>query len=334
LIEGDYIQIEKGVIFDVKGLVHTPQKVIAFPRFLPDSGGDRKRGNICYRKIYSISERFEFLQQNLPEFIVHDPVFDEKLCEVPLEDVKRHYRPVNRLEELRHSGDLDALERNALEFMELLKSDAKTPWNALGISGSLLVKLHTPNSDIDPIIYGTENSRKVYEALGSSMQNSKSNVKTYRAEELLKLYDFRLQDTQASFKDFIRTERRKVLQGKFGTTDYFARFVKNWNEIHEKYGDICYKNVGYAKIKAAIEDDSEAIFTPCSYKLQNISVLEGSRFPIEEISSFRGRFCDQARNGETVIAQGKVESVTDNKENREYFRLLLGNKSSDYMILA
>jgi predicted nucleotidyltransferase len=334
LIEGDYIQIEKGVIFDVKGLVHNPQKAIAFPRFLPDSGGDRKRGNIFYRKIYSISERFEFLQQNLPQFIVHDPVFDEKLCEVPLKDVKHHYRPVNRLQELRHSGDLDALERNALEFMELLKSDAKTPWNALGISGSLLVKLHTPNSDIDPTVYGTKNCRKVYEALRFSTQNSKSNVKAYRTEELLRLYGFRLQDTQASFKDFVRTERRKVLQGKFRTTDYFARFVKSWDEIREKYGDICYKNVGYAKIKAAVADDSESIFTPCSYKLQNVSVLEGSHFPIEEISSFRGRFCDQARNGETIIAQGKVEHVIDNKENREYFRLLLGNKPSDYMILA
>lgn len=55
---------------------------------------------------------------------------------------------------------------------------------------------------------------------------------------------------------------------------------------------------------------------------------------IEEIASFRGRFCEQARNGETVIAQGKVEQVTDRKQNREYFRLLLGNKPSDYMLLA
>jgi predicted nucleotidyltransferase len=112
------------------------------------------------------------------------------------------------------------------------------------------------------------------------------------------------------------------------------RFVKDWNEIKAEYGAIRYKNVGYAKIKAVAEDDSEAIFTPCSYKIKNVETIEGVRFPIEEIASFRGRFCEQARTGEAVIAQGKVERVMDNWQNREYFRLLLGNKPSDYMILA
>jgi predicted nucleotidyltransferase len=92
--------------------------------------------------------------------------------------------------------------------------------------------------------------------------------------------------------------------------------------------------MGHAKIKAEIEDDSEAIFSPCCYKIKNVSTREGVRFPIEEIASFRGRFCEQARVGEVVIAQGKVEQVTDNKQRLEYFRLLLGNKPTDYMILA
>jgi predicted nucleotidyltransferase len=204
----------------------------------------------------------------------------------------------------------------------------------MGISGSLLVKLHTPNSDIDPIIYGTENCSKVYKALGSIMQDSKSNVKAYTNEGLLKLYDFRVKDTQASFKDFVRTERRKVLQGKFKNRDYFIRLVKGWDEVGEKYGEIRYKNVGYAQIKAVIVDDSEALFTPCNYEIENVEVLEGVRFPIKKIASFRGRFCEQARKGEVVIAQGKVEKVMDSKQDREFFRLLIGNKPSDYMILG
>ncbi|MEM1589439.1 MAG: hypothetical protein QW175_03350, partial [Candidatus Bathyarchaeia archaeon] len=54
--------------------------------------------------------------------------------------------------------------------------------------------------------------------------------------------------------------------------------------------------------------------------------------PIREIASFRGRFCEQARKGETVIAQGKLEHVTDNRNKCEYFRLLIGNKPTDYMV--
>lgn len=332
--EGDILTDLNGTIFDVKGLVHPPNKVIAFPRFIPDSRGNRIGENLKYTKVYSLSERFQFLEQKFPHYIVYDSVFDEKLCEVPSEDVKRYYKPANRLRELRRSEKLDDLERDALEFMTLLKNDANAPWNTLGISGSLLVKLHTPKSDIDPIVYGSRNCRRVYEALESLMHETKSRVKAYFIEELRELFKFRVRDTQESFKDFVRTESRKVLQGKFRNREYFMRFVKDWNETNTEYGAVCYKNVGYAKIKAIVEDDSEAIFTPCSYRIKNVKILEGARFPIEEIASFRGRFCEQARKDETIIAQGKVEKITDNRQNRESFRLLLGNKPSDYMILG
>jgi predicted nucleotidyltransferase len=218
--------------------------------------------------------------------------------------------------------------------MEILKDSASAPWDVLGISGSLLVKLHAPDSDIDPVIYGSENCRRVYKALESLTQDSRSNIKPYTKEELPRLFDFRVKDTQMSFKDFERVESRKVLQGKFKDRDYFIRFVKDWNEIDEKYGGVCYKNTGYSKIKAAIIDNSEAIFTPCSYKISSAEILEGACFPIEEIASFRGRFCEQARKGEVVIAQGKVEKVMDYRRDREFHRLLIGNKPSDYMILG
>jgi len=332
--EGDLFKDLNEIIFDVKGLVHPPGKVIAFPRFIPDHSGNRSLEGGTYKKIYNLSARFKFLEQNLPMYIIYDPVFDEKLCEVPLENVKCHYKPVNRLRELRCGEKLDELERDALEFLELLKEHTNVPWSKMGISGSLLVKLHTRNSDIDPIVYGTKNCYKVYYALKALQKDPKCPFKVYSTEELHELFKFRVKDTHMSFKDFVRTESRKVLQGRFKNREYFMRFVKDWSETYYEYGAIRYKNVGYAKIKAVVEDDSETIFTPCSYKIRNVETLEGVRFPIEEIASFRGRFCEQARNSEVVIAQGKVEKVRDNSQNREYFRLLLGNKPSDHMILG
>jgi predicted nucleotidyltransferase len=332
--EGDILRDLNEIIFDVKGLVHPPSKIIAFPRFIPDSGGDRKHENIVYRKIYNISDRFKFLEQNFSHYIVYDSVFDERLCEVPIESVKKHYQPDTCLTELRHSEKLDSLEKDALEFLKLLKDYSDVSWSKMGISGSLLVKLHTPNSDIDPIVYGSKNCLKVYLALQNMLKNADASFKPYTREDLKALFDFRSKDTFMNFEDFVRVEPRKVLQGKFKGRDYFIRFVKEWSEIDEKYGETRYKNVGYAKIKAIIEDDSEAIFTPCNYKIKNVEILEGVRFPIGEIASFRGRFCEQARNSEVVIAQGKVEKVRDNSQNREFFRLLLGNKPSDHMILG
>jgi predicted nucleotidyltransferase len=96
-----------------------------------------------------------------------------------------------------------------------------------------------------------------------------------------------------------------------------------------------YKDCGYAKITATVADDAEALFTPCTYKLENVQVVDGAKLePIQEIASFRGRFCEQARTGEAITAQGKVERVTDARTEREHYRLILGNVLSDFMVLS
>ncbi|MGA3192963.1 MAG: hypothetical protein ABSD73_10700 [Candidatus Bathyarchaeia archaeon] len=333
--EGDLIETAAGLIFDVKGSVHPPNRIIAFIRYFPSKEGERRRKGTIYGKVYSLSERYALLSERFPQYLVFDPVFDETLCEVPTGDVKNIYRPAEKLQELRGSAELDLLEGKARQLAEVLKEEANVSWESIGVSGSILVGLHTANSDIDPIVYGSQNCRKVYSTLETMLGSRHEQMRSYTRDELRTLFDFRSKDTATDFESFVRIESRKVMQGKFEETDYFVRFVKNWDEGGEKYGDVEYKNIGYARIKATIADDSESIFTPCKYMLEKTAIIDGPRLPsITEISSFRGRFCEQARNGETIIAQGKVESVTDSKRNLEYFRLLIGNKPSDYMVLA
>jgi len=333
--EGDVIKTAEEDFFDVKGVVHPPKKVVAFIRFVPSIEGNRKLGEMRYQKVYPLSDRYALLEKSFPQYLVYDEAFGEYLCEVPTKAVKKHYKPADRLKEMRQSMELDELEKKALQFAKLLKETASIPWCKIGISGSILVRLHTKDSDIDPIIYGSEDCRKVYYALKTLLKDKERLVKPYDLEDLKKLFAFRSKDTVTSFEDFVRTESRKVLQGKFMGSDYFIRFVKGWSEITEKYGMIRYSNEGYAKIKAKIKDDSDAIFTPCTYEIENVKFLEGTftSKPIEEIVSFRGRFCEQAKTGETVVVQGKVERVQP-EEGCMRFRLLLGNKTSDYMILA
>lgn len=331
--EGDFIESIEGLIFDVKGLVHPPDRLIAFIRYFPDEKGSRKRQGTNYSKVYSLSERFQFLSEKFPEYIVYDPTFDAKLCEVPIQEVRHQYKPAEKLEELRgNSKCLDELEKKALEFADIVKMSANIFPNKVGVSGSIMVGLHNPRSDIDLIVYGVKNCRKVYSIMENFLGEKQGPFKPYTRRGLEALFDFRSKDTVVGFEDFVRSESRKVLQGKFMETDYFIRFVKNWSEIDERYGDVQYVNVGYAKVKATVADDSQSIFTPCVYKISDARVLEGNSFPFTEIASFRGRFCEQARNGEDVIVQGKVERVIDNKRNREHFRLLLGNKPSDYFV--
>ncbi len=330
--EGDLVETGEGLIFDVKGLVHPSDRVIAFIRYIPDEKGERRRGGVTYRKIYSLSERYAFLKEKLPWYFTHDSIFDEMLCEVPINDVKKHYKPVDKLQELRRSKELNMLESRASQLAQLLKEEANIPWKSIGISGSIMVGLDAANSDIDPVVYGSQSCRRVHSTLNSMFKFGHEKIRSYTLEDLKVLFDFRSKDTSMNFEDFVRTESRKVLQGKFMGTDYFVRFVKDWVEVDETYGDVQYKNVGYARIEATVVDDSEAIFTPCTYRIEDAKALEGTEFEtISEIASFRGRFCEQARTGEVVIAQGKVEHVIDRKRNHEYFRLLVGTKPSDHI---
>ncbi|MEM2102413.1 MAG: hypothetical protein QXM22_02730 [Candidatus Bathyarchaeia archaeon] len=334
--EGDLIEDVNGIIFDVKGLVHPPNRVVAFPRFIPHAEGERKRDSVRYSKVYALSTRYGFLKEKFPEYLVQDEVFGEILCEIPADNIKRHYSPVKRLLELRGDKHPDPIERLALELAEVLKESANIPWSSMGISGSILAKLHTKTSDVDPIIYGAKNCRKVYAALVTLADDKKSPLKPHRTRTaLLKLFEFRSKDTHVSFEDFVRTDSRKVLQGTYRGREYFIRCVKDWRETREHYGDVHYTNVGYAKIKATITDDSEAIFTPCTYKIDQTRTLEGTTASgtLSEIVSFRGRFNEHARNGETVIAQGKIERAQD-KKGEEWLRLLLGNRPTDFMVLA
>lgn len=332
--EGDLIQTWANVIFDVKGLVHPPHKIIAFPRYIPDQDGTRQSGKKVYSKIYNLAERFKYLQQNTPQFIVFDPVFDENLCEVPINSITKHYKPIEKLTQLRESKNLADLEYRAVSLAESLKKTAGIPWNNIGVSGSIMAGLSTSRSDIDLLIYGIKNCRKAYMALENLLKDEQSRFKPYSREELQTLFDFRSKDTSMTFEDFVKVESRKAFQGKFDSVDYFVRFLKEWDEETEKYGSVCYKNSGYAKITAIVNDDSETLFTPCTYKIEDTRVINGPNLnSITEVVSFRGRFCKQALKGERIVVQGKVEHVKDNRNSSEHYRIIIGGKPSDYMVL-
>jgi predicted nucleotidyltransferase len=333
--EGELIETKDGIIFDVKGLVHPPDKIIAFPRFIPSTKGNRKRKETNYGKIYNLKERFNFLKNNAPDLIIYDPIFDEILCEVPINKIKNHYNPIHKLKKLRKSKKPLDLEKKALDLLTILKKKSKIPWKSIGISGSILVGLSNLKSDLDPVIYGIKNCQKTYKALEEILKNDSTNLKTYDGEGLKNLFDFRKKDTHMSFNDFVKVESRKAFQGMFLGTDFFIRFVKNWNQITEQYGDVKYQNCGEAKISAIVTDDSEALFTPCTYKVENAKVISGKKkVPLQEIVSFRGRFCKQAKQEEKIIAQGKIEKVQPKHNKSPFYRLILGSKPTDYMILS
>jgi predicted nucleotidyltransferase len=329
--EGDFIETIDELIFDVKGLVHPPDRVVAYLRYFPDGQGRRIRAGINYRKVYSLYDRAKLLAKQWPHYVWKDPFFGREVQAVPVDMVKEHHLPTERLARLRSAVGLNGQERLAVDLAETLAKEAQVPVSKIGLSGSILVGLQTKESDIDLILYGSNASRKCHSKLRPLLETCSQGFRPYASRELRKLYAQRELRAAMPFEIFAKHERLKVLQGKFMGTEYFIRCVKEWDEWSENYGDRRYSQVGRATVRATISDDCESIFTPCIYYIVDAHATGKHRAPTE-IVSFRGRFCEQAHTGEKVLARGMLEKVAD--ERGVTYRLVVGENPLDSLVVA
>ncbi len=333
-IESFYLETREQLFFAIKGLEHPADRWIAVLRYAPDAQrGTRKKGGALFRRLYHFAEQEEFLGAN-SQYLAYDPVFGTTLQSVPRSLVQRIYEPRARLIELVKAGGLQGPEMDAAAFAGLLRKEAGVPWPGLGITGSLLIGMHTAESDLDIAVYGAQNCRKVHRALQKLLED-RSFAELRRLDErgVEELYAQRTADTRMPFDEFVQLEKRKVNQGVFRARPYFVRFIKEIREAGPAYGQLRYAPIGRAAITASIADDREAIFTPCRYNISGVRFLNGT--PVEnlgEIISFRGRFCEQAQTGEAVTAAGTLERV-QNSRGDSWHRLLLGNSPEDTMLV-
>ena len=255
--EGEFIESLEGLIFDVKGLVHPKDRVVAFVRYIPDPQGSRMRGTVAYRKVYEFSERYSYLQRAWPEYLVHDPVFDEEIIEVPRDRISKHYKPLEKTRELLTKPRTN-LEKKTTEMITALASASQIPKEDLGVSGSILVGLAGPESDIDIVVYGSKRCRRVRLAL-KSLFGEERDFRSYGEEKIRTLYESRHRETGVAFADYFRCESRKDFQGRFRGTDFFVRYVKDFSEADEEYGSVHYKALAYGSVEAMVVDDEEAM---------------------------------------------------------------------------
>jgi hypothetical protein len=331
IVESHYLETHEGLLFAVKGLVHPPDRFLGCLRYAPDPKGDRQKEGRRYRRLYHFAEQEQFLQAKYPHYLAFDPTCQATLQSVPRACVRRVYDPRQYLQDLLRA-ERDPVQEDALAFASVLRQAASVPWNSLGISGSLLIGAHTPHSDLDVSVYGTQHGWAVQRALKKLLAENAGPIRKFDQRGVEALYAERVTDTRMSFDDFVRAEKDKVTQGQFRGRPYFVRFLREPAEADETYGDFHYTPLGRAGIRATVTDASESIFTPCRYLLAAARGVAGAAVEdAAEIVSYRGRFCEQARAGDTIRAHGTLERVQA-KGGRVWQRLLLGNHPDDIML--
>ncbi len=338
-IEGDYLETKQDhLFFDIKGIYHPHNRKICFLRFYPDQNGDRIKDDIKFKKIYSLEERYSKLREQYPQYLFFSKNFDLELQGVKYEDIKQIYTPRAYFKKLKDKHELTETEIQSKNLCELLIHKGDIPENSIGISGSPMIGLNKKGSDIDIVIYGTQVSLEFQNKLKNLHQTS-NNSRMYNLEEFKTHYEWRVGGSDICFEDFLKSEKRKLHQGKFHGIEFFIRYIKSPEDWNGTYYDYNFKNLGRIKIKAKITNSTNSIFTPCSYKIESLKVLESKIISeninlknLNEINSFRGRFCEQAIKGDRVLVEGKLEEVNF-RNDKSYLRILLTDQVQDKMII-
>jgi predicted nucleotidyltransferase len=317
-IEGDYLETNEGLFFSVKGMYHPKNRVISILRYIPNPHGNRQKNGLRYKRVYEPDETSEYLEKNHPEYLSYVKKLGIVVQSVPIEKIKKVYNPREKFNEIRNFPR-DKPAKILKKFVEAIIEESGVSSKCFGVTGSILVGLNNPDSDIDLNVYGFVEGKKVYQAL-KKLREKSLWIKGYDENTVIDVLKSRWSSTGLDIELFKDIEIKKILHGIVEDRDYFIRLIKPF-KIEKKS-----KPLRIITIVSKILKDGESTFTPCRYILENIT--EDS---VSELVSYRGKFTEQVRSGEFIEARGMLEKVwyTD----KIIYRLMLGRKG-DYLLPA
>ncbi|WP_067089706.1 DNA polymerase subunit beta [Methanobrevibacter curvatus] len=338
----DFIHTKEDLYFATTNYIHPKDRIISFLRYIPDKNGDREKNGKKYRKVSS-DEAYSYLREKYPEYLYFCDVTNIEMMGVPYKQIKEIIKPEKRLVEIRkefedksfktskNSSNTDFYKK-LVDLSDFFHYIGGIDYKHLGISGSILPNLQKSEiSDLDFVVFGLKNHKKAVETFEKYKNKTieiKELKKTVKIHSIGKdfwnsLYEKRIKDDSLTMKEFSFYESRKSNRGVIENTLFDILATRNWNEIKGVWGGIKYKSVGKSTIECEVKNAIGSYDNPAVYKIANVEVLDGDNFPIEEIASFTHTYAGQARDGEKIIAKGKVEMVCEHMKEK-YYRLVIG----------
>jgi predicted nucleotidyltransferase len=283
----DFLETKDGWIFAVADY-HHPNGIRSMLRYVPDPWGERESDGRRYRKL-DFDDAFAFLKRTRPEYV-------QDLHVVPKEDVLRLYAP---------SNGLNAVVGTDQRVKKLVGTLAKgeIPMDRMGITGSMLVGLQGPSSDIDFVVYGPWwwKARDI-------ISRAKCDGSIQELDHAMWQRIYAKRRPEISFDEFVLHERRKGNRGMIEGTYFDLLFTRDWSQIGE--APPRGKPLGRRKIEALVTDAEFAFDSPAIFKI--------GHGEINEIFCYSHTYAGQALPGETIEAAGVVE------ETAEGCRLVVG----------
>jgi predicted nucleotidyltransferase len=272
----DFIETVDGWIFAVADYAQQ-DGFRCLLRYVPDPEGSREARGIKYRKL-DFDEAFAFLQRERPDYV-------RDLHVVPEKDVVRIYRPADELPRV-------AKADSRLMRISRLLAEGGVPEECMGITGSMLIGLQGPSSDIDLVAYGKSwwKARAVL-----SKAKAEGSIQELDGAMWRRIYSKR--KPEIGFDEFVLHEMRKGNRGMIEGTYFDLLFARYWSQISSSPPG---KVIGRRKIVAEVLDVEFSFDSPAIFKLNH---------EVGEIFCYTHTYAGQALVGETVEAMGVVEKT-------------------------
>ena len=252
-------------------------------RYVPDPAGDRVRrdSGVRYRKL-DFAEAFARVAAEKPAYL-------DLLCRVPLDEIVTVHRPEEVFPEV--------LARD--ERVQRLADALQLEPGTAGCTGSLLVGLEGPASDIDLVVYGDAFDRaraRLPVAIREGLVDDLS-------EDLWRRV-YAKRRPELSYEEFRRREARKWNRGQVGGTYFDLLFTRDHASIDPRpvpKGPV----LGTERIEALVTDASLAFDVPAIYEVDHSAV--------SRVLSFTHTYAGQALRGEAIEAAGVLEAHGDER---------------------
>jgi predicted nucleotidyltransferase len=325
--DGDTFVTKDGFIFNTFGYEHPADKVFAFLKYIPAKLKALFNVQMLERtwkygdtqlfraeKLYTAKNYATFIEafrKNFPDYVYYCYLRNKELITAPLNLIDRVFVPKDRLAALRQVKKPDSLQKLALELVSMLSEASGVGLDDFGIHGSIALGMHAPESDIDFVVYGSENFRLVEETI----------VRLVNAGKLSYIISNRL-------------DAARKFQGRYKGKIFMYNATRKPEEIKTWYGMARFSSIDPVRFQCTVSDDTEAMFRPATYKITNYKPSDAqSELPLDKIPdrviSNIGCYRNVARKGSEIKVAGQLERVEEIKTGDVHYQLVVGTATSE-----
>ena len=325
--DGDTFVTKEGFIFNTMGYEHPDGRVFAFLKYIPSDFQELFKVEMLERtwrfgdktlfraeKLYTASNYQSFMEtfrKNFPDYLYFCPFRNKELISAPLSRIEQVFVPRDCLQSILNLDKYDNIQKTAIELITMLSKESGVGFRNFGMHGSIALNMHSEESDIDFVVYGSGNFRVVEETIDRLVK-----------EGMLK-YIFGN-----------KLDRARKFKGKYQDKIWMFTAARLPNEVTEKYGEYRFIPLFPVKFQCKVGDDTEAIFRPAIYGVADYAPSDSKSELVEEqipnrILSNIGCYRNVARFGDMVKVSGTLERVENVKTGLFTHQVVVGTATTE-----